>query len=300
MYYETVNARRFRLRSFIRFTVDNIFAKRSPQNDYEKLQLKLAKRMLKQFIKTALGVLLSFPLVVIGPVYGVIFQNKYSIPTGVILPFIDPDTLEGFALNMFIQSLAVLVGVAGTLFTELLVSIADSNVYTLKELIISHLRQVDINIQKDNVDWDQIEDEMIKTWNLMDDLCSYIEQYSDIIYYKSFIQPTFTKVCVALAVFLQYVVNKFFQFVVNQHNLALNLIQDGWAAGYGMAAFLCIEIYIFCHAGNNVIVVVSKFHDKCHHFASHFNSIIYSNSVKRFLRNFTLSIGIYCLRKIKD
>lgn len=119
---------------------------------------------------------------------------------------------------MSIQSLAILVGVGGILFTEGLMSIADSNVYTMKELIKFHLRQLNENIsRKDKVNWNQIEEEMTNIWYLMDDLSSYIREYSDVIYYKAFIQPTFAKICVAIAIFCQYVVIKHTYFQFNVH-----------------------------------------------------------------------------------
>lgn len=218
VYYETVSERQSRLRSFIRFSVDNIFVNRKPRNEYEQLQLVLARRMLKQLLFNIFGVLLSYPIILIGPLYVFIYKNQYSVPTGVIVPFIDPDTFKGFAINMSIQSLAILVGVGGILFTEGLMSIADSNVYTMKELIKFHLRQLNGNIsRKDKVNWNQIEEEMTNIWYLLDDLSSYIREYSDVIYYKAFIQPTFAKICVAIAIFCQYVVIKHTYFQFNVH-----------------------------------------------------------------------------------
>lgn len=188
-----------------------IFVNHKPCNEYEELQLFLARRMLSQLLICSAAFILSTPLILLGPIYAYVYKNEYSIPSGVIVPFIDPDTKNGFFLNMTIQSLAVVIGVIGVLFTEILMSILDSTVFTMKELLKYHIRTMNKKITaKTNLEG--IEEELLNICRMLADLSDYVRALNELIYYKAFIQPNLSKLCVALAIFCQYVVSKLFFF----------------------------------------------------------------------------------------
>lgn len=203
MMHQTIGPNRFLFRSLLRFGADKILAARDGAEDFKQLQLVLARRMFKRLLLTMTYVIFSIPLIVVGPIFDFIYKNKYSIPTGVILPFVDPDTFRGFATNFFVQSFASFIGTAALLMIECCFSLFDSNLYMMKEITKYHLRRLNENILNPNLNHKRELKDIVK---MLEDIHEYVEVFNKIIYFKSFIQPTFTTASVGIAVLLQFTV----------------------------------------------------------------------------------------------
>lgn len=203
IYWEAIGKNRFRFRSYIRFSFNYMFVNHTPTNEYEEMQLMLARRTLRKMIEGILLVIASFALVIIGPIFVLVTKQQYSIPTGVVIPFVDPNTLNGFIINCAIQSVASIAGGLGLIGVESYVSIGDSTVYAMKELTKYHFKRFNENISKSNFDH---EAELRYIFKMLEDIKYYVDDYNSTFYYKSFFQPTFSTITVPISIFCQYVV----------------------------------------------------------------------------------------------
>lgn len=175
-------------------------------NDYEYLQQNLAKRTVKEIIFCIIYVVFFTALLLCGPIYAFFYKNQYSNPTGVIIPFIDPDSLNGFLINCFIQTIVGFAGATALVGNEIMLYIGDSNLFTMKELIKYNLKKIDENILsgKSSLELGQ---EFKHLFKMLEDVKQYINYFNELFYFKAFFQPTFTTVLVAVAILCQYVVN---------------------------------------------------------------------------------------------
>lgn len=121
------------------------------------------------------------------------------------MPLIDPDTKKGFLINFQFQSfLGVLASIA-FIGTEAMVAIGDATIYSMKEIIKFRLREFNKIILNGN-GLNHLEDELQNILKSLDDMRDYIAAFNKMLYYKSFIQPTFTKFGAALGIVCQYLV----------------------------------------------------------------------------------------------
>lgn len=188
--------------------------------------------MFQNFIITIFYACFSLAFIVVGPAYSFLYQNTYSMPTGIIFPFIDYKTTFGYILNLVIQSVISLYGIFGLIVVELTISIFDSTLCSMNHLAKFHLHQMNENIKRNL----NSAEELAKFVYMMEDYQSYVNSFNEIFYWKHLLQPTFTTYCVAIGIFCQY--------------------SNDWSAGYGFAAFYCLQIFVLCNVGQHIISAV--------------------------------------------
>lgn len=204
LYAQLIGSNRFRARVLTVFTIKHVFHDRLPANQYEEEQLRLAKYMFRRIIFCILYILCSFPLILVGPIYAYIVKNQKSIPTGIILPFIDPDSSEGFAMNAIFQGFIGLIAGMGLMGFEIFVNIADCNLNTIAELATFQLRNFNENIKTNS--GANLQHEFRYIAILLEDVKGFIDLFNEILYWKFFLQPITVNVCVSIGIFCQYTV----------------------------------------------------------------------------------------------
>lgn len=148
-------------------------------------------------------VFMSYSLVLLGPIIAFIYNNQYVIPTGVILPYVDPDTLRGFIINCCLQGITALIGTVATIGVSTVLTVCDTNIYIMKVLIKFHVKQFDKSILKNNTEH-QLNNEFLNLLYMMEDFKDYVDALNDIMYYKKLVQPFLTKICAAIAIYCHY------------------------------------------------------------------------------------------------
>lgn len=204
-YLQFINSNRFTLRSLIFFASKHFFSDRLPGNDYEREHLRLAKYMFRRALFCIFYVWATFSLVMVGPIYAYIAKGSRSFPTGVILPFIDVESENGFALNAVSQGGIGLVAGAGMIGVEIFFSIADCTLSAMAELTVFHLKAFSGRIERQPEAL--LMHEFRKILIMLDDIKSYIDILNDIFYWKFLVQPTSANLSVAIGIFSQYTVN---------------------------------------------------------------------------------------------
>lgn len=188
----------------MQFSRDHIFTDEDTASDLMRLQLILTRRALKRLILTILLVVGSLPMIIVGPTYAFIYKHAFSIPTGIILPFVDPNTSKGFSINALLQSGVSVVGCLAMIRQEGCVSLVDSTIYSMKELTKYQLSKFNENILNGKYDH---ESELKNILIMLEDIQEYVGRFNDILYYKAFIQPTLTAVCAGVSILCQYAVS---------------------------------------------------------------------------------------------
>lgn len=154
----------------------------------------------------SLGIVgLSYSILIIGPVIGYYILHVYSVPTGTILPFIDPDSYEGFITNVCIQSAVGVVGFCGVIGVEIMIGIINGTIQALSDLAIFGIKKFDENIAKKN-DIKRLSGEFHNVLRMTEDIISYSDVVNDVFYWKYVLQPIFTTFCTAIGVLCQYLV----------------------------------------------------------------------------------------------
>lgn len=207
LYTKAVNHSRFQFRSIATFAGKFIYLDRLPSTEYERKVDEHAMKLIKHTIVTLIFIGLSFVLVIVGPVYVLIVHGEYAIPTGVIVPFVQPDDLHGFIINILVQTSVSVVGLVA-IFSIEIASCMINNTYTvMTESICFNLRKFDENLRQGMFSYEQ-KMELRNLLVQLQDLESYFKGINDIFYWRLLTQPILTTACVSLAIFAQLTVKK--------------------------------------------------------------------------------------------
>lgn len=204
IYLQAINSDRFRLRSVIVFGAHNIFIDREPQNEYEQLQLELGRLLCRNVLLSLAAVIFSYSILLTGPIFGYFYYHVYAIPTGTILPLIDPDTFNGFMANVFVQGVAGVIGMLGITGIETLIGVASGTMVTMSKLTIFRIRKFSKNIEKGNGN----HLEFLNILYMTEDIMSYSSALNSIFFWRALFQPTFTTLCASVCILCHYAVSQ--------------------------------------------------------------------------------------------
>lgn len=103
-------------------------------------------------IKSSLIITLVFialMLSCIGPIYKIIAKNEKELIIPVILPFIDPDTEQGFYINFAYQTVPCVVGLLVIPGTELITCVLKNNISVMAAIIKNSLENFGGQLNED-------------------------------------------------------------------------------------------------------------------------------------------------------
>lgn len=178
-----------------------------PTNRYEKTMLLSVQELPKKIITTSIIMLLSFLAVPIGPLYALIVKGEYHIPTGCIFPFTDPDTLEGYSINMFFQSIVAYFAMIGTISFELANTLAISTLHLMVKLTIIEMEDL-----SNDIETNKFHSKHVHCLNhiciRLQDIENYVCEYNLYAYWRNFFQPILTELGISIAFICFYLVTK--------------------------------------------------------------------------------------------
>lgn len=160
--------------------------------------------LMKNSIVIVIMITFSYVFIVIGPAYVLIFDSKYVIPTGNILPFVDPDDLRGYLTHMILQAICCMVGFSSMISSEVTMCMINNTCTVMTDLLVFNITNFSDNLRQ-GVFSHQNKAEFRK----LQDLDAYFDQVNDIHYWKFFLQPIMTTGCVSLAIFAKLKVHIF-------------------------------------------------------------------------------------------
>lgn len=145
----------------------------------------------------------------VGPLYVLIFRGELAVPTGVILPFFEPDDLQGFTINMIIQFVIGFIGFIAVLCIEVASSLIFNTFTVMADMVCFNMRTFSDRIRQGAFSHEN-EMELRNIIVQLEDLEEYFKVLNDIYYWKFFLQPILTTGCVSLAIFAQLVVSRIY------------------------------------------------------------------------------------------
>lgn len=140
---------RTKLRYLYNFGPNFIYAKSevSPRN--HDVCDKIAINLLTCSIRVNLLVLLSYTLAAGAPLYNTLYTDKKEMIIPVLLPFIDPDTPNGFAVNYAYQMITCIFGSFIVPGIELLACVLRNNVSVTAAVIENAIREFRIRLRRE-------------------------------------------------------------------------------------------------------------------------------------------------------
>lgn len=178
---------------------------RPASTEYETRVDEHAVRLIAVSTITTLAISLSLGLMVIGPMYAFLIHGEYATATGVILPFIDPDSVKGYACNVAIQLITALAGLVGLIATEMASSIVNNTYTMLADLVCFNMVTFSDGLNVRAFEF-RHKMELRNIFVQLQDLEVYLDEVNDIYYWKFFLQPILTTGCVALGILAEMLV----------------------------------------------------------------------------------------------
>lgn len=117
--FQSVGPTKHRYRAVALFAGQNIYTDLQPTTKYEWKCDQLANKLFIQAILSTMLALVSHILIIVGPLYVFIVQREYVTPTGVIFPFMDPNSRFSFLINMSIQSASAFIALINMVGLEI-------------------------------------------------------------------------------------------------------------------------------------------------------------------------------------
>lgn len=202
MYIKGIGSSRFKYRSLILFTGRKIYANHSPTDDYEQVAGQNAMKLLRMTVVILFVVIVSFSLVLIGPIYAFVVHGEYNSIGGGIVPFTDLETLDGFILNVIFQTGMGLLGFVASVAIEISNCVIINAITVMSDLACCSMQQFSAGLVAGTFTVQnkaQLRDIFVR----LQDLENYVNLFNDVYYWKFFLQPFTTTPCVSLAIFGQ-------------------------------------------------------------------------------------------------
>lgn len=216
---------------------------------------------------------MSYLQIMIGPAYELFFNGKYVTPSGLVLPFMDPDSFLTYAVNMSIQSTGAVVALINTSGLEI-VSCFIVNAFTgMSELVCFNMKSFSDTLCPGKLTIDQ-RMELHHIVVKLQDLENYFSNLKSLLYWRTFSFPVIATYCVSLGIFAQLTVSTIAAIYVSvflpngmcSHISISGLSQNGFSTGFGFALTIYIQLLVLCFMGNEVKRSVSQHRIHVEHF----------------------------------
>lgn len=206
MYVKFIGPDRFRTRNLARFIHNYIGKDGTPTTAYELEQLQLIRRLPVRIGNVILLMIVTLALGTCAPVYAYFVKNEYQVATGVILPFIDPDTFEGFMANLFLASILAVAGLIESAGLEFLHLLINFTLEIMASLVVLEMRRFSEDVTANGFDASKhvpwIKDICVR----LQDIEEYVVEFNYFAYWRTFLQPSLTMPCFSISFIAQYLV----------------------------------------------------------------------------------------------
>lgn len=141
------------------------------------------------------------------PVYLYFFKNEHELLLPLILPYVDPDTRDGFILNCTHQLILASVGICGMLGVEFEKQICKNAVWVQSVVTCYQLDEMDVYLKQETKHEYEIKMRLRDVLAKTRDFDVYINEWSRLFYWSFFLQPICLIASVSIALFLFIVVD---------------------------------------------------------------------------------------------
>lgn len=231
LYLKVIGPDRFKCRNMFHFFVNYMTIDEEPTSPYAIEQLLLMKEIPKTMIKIMTLIAFSFAAVIIGPFYAYYYKNEHHIPSGLVLPFTNPDMLDGYMLNLSLQSCFAILAMLGTFGIEIMNILVYCTLKMMGKLLILEMKTLSNDVERNGFQFDHPL-HLRNVYVRLQDIESYLDEYNSYSYWRCFFQPALTTTCVSLAIIGQYL--------------------NGWASGYGLAVSIFTQTMVLCYIGASI------------------------------------------------
>lgn len=199
---------RKRYQAVVLFAGANIYKNRRPATKYEEKCDEHATRLMIEVIIVVALVIVAFNLIFLGLIYVYVFKGVYVTPTGAILPFVDPMSIRGYIINQFIQFATAIEAVPYCLALEVLACMLNNTYVAMADLTCFNMQTFSVGLRGSGHFTEQQKREFRNVIVKLQDLEAYLAELNSIYYWKFFLQPILTTICVSIGIFAQMTVSE--------------------------------------------------------------------------------------------
>lgn len=205
IFYLATGPNKYRYRTIILFAGQNIYKDRPPATEYDWKCDQLATKLFIRINLSTMLTLLSHVFVIIGPVYVFCVNREYSTPTGVVLPFMDPNSPISFIINLSIQSASAVVSLIGTVGLEAVNCFIFNSFSAMTDLSCLNMKTYSDALCPGHTSVHR-KMKLRRIIVQLRDLEDYINEVNDLLYWRTLTLPFLSTWCVALGIFSQMMV----------------------------------------------------------------------------------------------
>lgn len=141
-------SKRVQFRRLYNFGADYIYANSNSSPKNYAVCNKMAIHLITNTANVIAIVMISFSLIIGAPFYKTVFTDENEMMIPVILPFIDPETTNGFQINFTYQLFSLFCGSLIIPMNEIFTCVLKNNVTLAAAVIQNSLREFKIRLVK--------------------------------------------------------------------------------------------------------------------------------------------------------
>lgn len=204
--------KRRQFRSLYNFGANFIYANSDVSRKNYVACDKMAIYLVTCSIRVNLLVLLSYLMAVCVPFTKTLFTDENEMILPVILPFIDPDTENGFIINYTDQVITCIFGSCVIPGTELLTCVLKNNVTAAATAIEISIIELKMRMIMNTDQTIEFVEELRNIIMKILDYDRYVVGFIDVLYWKHLVQPLILVYAIAVSIFSYMMVSVLFFF----------------------------------------------------------------------------------------
>lgn len=205
IYYRAIGKERFRLWSLLTFAGRFIYQPYLDSTDFGQLCESGVKKLGISFLILTLIICFSMSVVTMGPVLVLIKTGVWITPLGVQFPYADESTVA-FILDLIVQLIVGLIGVPITVAIEMASVIINNAVEMSSDVIEMNVDKLTSMLHQKDTDSLKLIQTFRNIIIQIQDYDRFIQQLSDIYYYRFLCGPFALGLGTAFCVFTKYYV----------------------------------------------------------------------------------------------
>lgn len=180
------------------------------QSQYNKICHENLDKLWRRYLNTVLIIILSMSIANAGPLYVYVKFGQRVTLTALKIPFIEENSNVEFVINCSIQGFYGLFFFFANISIEGVALLYGDAVQLPSKLIQMELDNLTISLKAARYTKRQIKLKIVTVFRQINQVNIWIEEYSDMAYWRYFISPIVFTYAIGLCVFCQYIVSNSF------------------------------------------------------------------------------------------
>lgn len=139
MYWKTIGPKRFRLNKLFIFGGEHVYTDDIRPSGHNTVCKKMIKDLMQKTAILAAMIIISHLLIGVVPIYLIVFQKIRVTVMGLEIPFFEPSSDIGYAINLSLQYVYGIVSMGALMMIQIGLNLCYNNGMLAKELVVLEL-----------------------------------------------------------------------------------------------------------------------------------------------------------------